>query len=316
MSSSTPLQPERVLFSQIDIEDQQYFFSPAQVLEDTEELKKSIERVGLLHPPILLRTDNSYYQVVTGHRRIKTAREATGKSSLNCLVLSPETSAIEALAVALEEKCSRRLTSVEQAIFLQKALQHLAQDEVAAEFLPVMGLAPNPYHIQNLLPLLELEEPLRYALHQGLLHELVARELVALSFTDRLALFEVIDLLQLSVGNQKKLTASCKELAKRNNSTIIAILSEPDIQDILNHPEANPPQKAANLMATLTAKRYPRLTEAEKSFQQFTDSLKLPKNATLSHAPAFEKDTVTLSISFKNQEELLKSWHFIASGLK
>ena len=86
--------------------------------------------------------------------------------------------------------------------------------------------------------------------------------------------------------------------------------------DILNHPEANPPQKAANLMATLTAKRYPRLTEAEKNFQQFTDSLRLPKNATLSHAPAFEKDTVTLTISFKNQEDLLKSWQFIASALK
>lgn len=317
MSKPVRLHSERVLFSQIDFEDLHYLFSPPRVLTDLDGLTQSIERVGLLRPPILIKKQNGYYQIVSGHRRLRAAHDATAESSLLCLILPPDTPVVSALAVALEDACAcRPLTIMEQALFLQKALLHLDDNAVCEKFLPVLGLTPNRYHIKNSLPLLQLEEPLAYALHQGFLNESVARELITLSFTDRLALFEVIELLQLSVNNQKKLTVACKELARRDNSSIIAILSGEDIQNILNHPDANPPQKASHLMTTLTAKRYPRLSEAEKDFQQFADSLNLPQNATVNHAPSFEKDTVTLSISFTNRQELLDKWPSIEARLK
>jgi len=317
MPKPAQLQPERVLFSQIDFEDHQYLFAPPQVLSDIDDLMSSIGRVGLLHPPILLKKENTYYQIVTGHRRLRAAEQATDKSSPTCLLLPSKTSAAETFAVALEDGCaSRPMTVMEQAIFLQKALAHLDEEEVVERFLPVMGLEPSRYHVQNLLPLAQLEEPLAYALHQGALNESVARELVALPFTDRLALFETIDLLQLSFSNQKKLTAACRELARRDNSSILAILSAPDIQSILNHQDANPPQKTSNLMAALTAKRYPRLTEAEDAFRRFADSLKLPQNATISHAPAFEKDTITIAVSFKDKDDLLTKWEAVKSAMK
>ncbi len=317
MPKPAQLQTERILFSQIDFEDHQYLFAPPQVLLDIDDLTSSIERVGLLHPPILLKKEDTYYQIITGHSRLRAAEKCSNKSSVTCLLPPPDVSATDSFAIALEEICSSRpMTVIEQAIFLQKALENIDEKEVVAKFLPVMGLEPSRYHIKNLLPLLQLEEPLAYALHRGFLSELVARELVALPFTDRLALFETIDLLQLSFSNQKKLTAACRELARRDNSSIIAVLSSPDIESILNHQEANPPQKTSNLMAVLTAKRYPRLTEAEDAFRRFTDSLKLPQNVAISHAPAFEKDTLTLTVSFKDKDTLIRKWEAIKSAME
>lgn len=224
---------------------------------------------------------------------------------------------MDALSIAIEDTLlNRTLTVMEKAIFFQKALQHSSEQEIAEKFLPTMGLSPSIYHIQNLLPLLKLEEPLAISLHQGFLNEAVARALVTMPFTDRMVLFEFMELLHLSISNQKKLTDICRELAKRDNTTIFAILAAPEIQEIINHPEANPPQKAANLLALLTRKRLPRLTEAEEKFRKFQNSLNLPKNVELSHAQSFERDAVTVSITFYNQEELQEIWPGIDSALK
>lgn len=310
------LQTSKVLFAHIDLEDTDFRISPEPSHAIPEDLKDSIARVGLLHPPVL-RKQNNNSQLVCGHRRLRAAHEVLAQTSYNCLVLPEDISEMEALSVALEDTLlNRPLSPMEQAIFFQKVLRHINEQEAAEKFLPLMGSSPSPYHIQNLLPLLKLEEPLAIALHQGFLNEAVARALVPMPFTDRMVLFEFIELLQLSISNQKKLTDTCQELAKRDNTTIFAILAAPEIQEIINHPEANPPQKAANLMALLTEKRSPRLTEAEKNFRKFQNSLNLPKNTALSHAQSFEKDTVTVSITFKDMEELQGKWPAIDSALE
>jgi len=136
----------------------------------------------------------------------------------------------------------------------------------------------------------------------------VALELGKLDFGDRMALFEVINLLHLSVGNQKKLTISSRELAVRTNSSIRQVLSDPEAEAVLNHPEANLPQKAANLMAWINKKRFPRLSEAEQEFRRFTGKLQLPKGVDLSPAPSFEKDELTLTITIQDQDKLQKLW--------
>jgi ParB-like chromosome segregation protein Spo0J len=282
-----------VNLQQINFQDFTNSLTPEETREPGAELLESVARTGILHPPILRDQGLTTLQIVSGRKRLLAARQILHSTSTICLVLPAETAPMEALAINLEDTLLRGdISLVEQAIFFQKILAHLDEKEAARRFLPILGLEPHSHHLHSLVKLLGLEEHLLSALHAGRLHEGVARDLLALNFTDRLSLFEVMEILNLSVSNQKKITATCRELAARHRTSIMALLCRPEIREILDPRETNIPQKTARLMQWLTELRCPRLVEAEREFRVFAGTLKLPNGATLSHSPSFEQDQV------------------------
>lgn len=302
------MQTRRILFNQIDFDDDSFILAPPGEASISAKLKESIKRTGILHPPIVREKIEDCFQIVSGRKRLHAAKES-GRACCDCLVMTASTTILDGLAIALEEmSLNGKINPIEQAILFRKVLQETNVNEAAKQFLPRLGFPPRPNLIKRFIALLDLEEPLIVAVHQGELDEKVALELGKLDFGDRMALFEVIHLLHLSVGNQKKLTISSRELAVRTNSSIRQVLSDPEAETILNHPEANLPQKAANLMAWINKKRFPRLSEAEQEFRRFTGKLQLPKGVSLSHSPSFEKDELTLSITIEDQEKLQELW--------
>ena len=305
-----------VNFQHLNFQDFSNSLTPEEAREPSAELLASVARAGILHPPIIRELGGNRLEIVTGRRRLLAAQQTLHNISAICLVLPAETLPTEALAINLEDTLLRGdITVVEQAIFFQKILDHLDENEAARRFLPALGLEPHRHHLHNLLQLLGLEEHLLGAVHTGRLHEGVARELLALNFTDRLSLYEVIEILSLSVGNQKKITACCRELATRHNTSVMALLCRPEVREILDPRETNIPQKTARLMQWLTDQRFPSLVAAEQEFRTFAAALKLPGALTLSHSPSFEQDQVHLSIPFANREELRRVWPLIAEAL-
>lgn len=303
----------RVNISHIDFSDDSFSLVPPFITRQVPAaLVASVSRCGILHPPVVREKSASSFTIVAGRQRLLAAIEAFGATSCDCHKLTEKTEAIDVLAICLEEALlSGPLTPVERAVFFNKALALAEEQEVAARFLPLLGLTPSPYHLQRDLKLLDLEEPLVIAIHQGMLDDKVAFELGKLSFSDRLALFEVISTLQLSVGNQKKLAVSCRELAERHQTTISALLHSQAVDDIINHTEANAPQKTAKLMRWLGCERFPRLSQAEKEFQHFIAGLALPDQARLEHSLSFEKDELIFTLSCANRQEFLAIWQKI-----
>lgn len=303
------LRPSLVNLQQINFQDTRFSLSPEEAPTPAPNLLRSIKRTGILHPPILKEEETALFTIVTGRRRLLAAQEVLKIISATCLVIPKKTEEREILAISLEDTLLRgNMTPIEQAIFFDKILAHMDETEAATLFLPALDLEPHPRNLARLLDLLKLEEHLQLAVHNGLLHEGVARDLVRCSFTDRMSLFEVIEMLHLSVSNQKKLAAACHELAIRHNTSTMALLGDTAVREILTHPEANPPQKAANLMQWLASRLSPRLAEAEKEFRRFSAGLQLPRGSKVEHALSFERDTVTLTLPFKNQEALQKVW--------
>jgi ParB family chromosome partitioning protein len=301
----------------LNFQDLRNSLTPEEAREPSGALLESVARTGILHPPILREQGRTMLEIVTGRRRLMAAQQSQQCISAICLVLPTETPPAETLAINLEDTILRGdITVVEQAIFIQKILAHLEEDEAARRFLPALGLEPHRHHLHSLVQLLGLEEHLLGALHAGRLHEGVARELLALNFTDRLSLYEVMEILSLSVGNQKKITAACRELAARHNTSIMALLCRPEVREILDPRETNIPQKTARLMQWLTEQRFPRLAEAKEEFRRFAAALRLPGAVALSHSPSFEQDQVQLSIPFANREELRRLWPLIADALQ
>jgi ParB-like chromosome segregation protein Spo0J len=302
---------KNITLLQVDFNDFSYSINPKPDNEADETLKRSIERYGLLHPPLVMETVSGPYVIISGRKRLNVLRSLNREETC-CLVIPPGFPENELFQMLLEEaQLVRQLTLAEKAIFLQKLAPLVAEEQIIREFLPRLGLAPDLFALKQILKLLDLENPILLGLYRGEVAEAIAPDLVSLSVMDRSILFEIIIALKLSFSNQKKLLHICRELADRENISIAALLDNSEVQAILHHQDANPPQKIKKLMIWLSERYRPRFTAAEKDFSHFITAIRLPKNVSVTHTPFFEDDAVTLAITFRNRKSLQNAWEKI-----
>ncbi|MEN8134965.1 MAG: ParB/Srx family N-terminal domain-containing protein [Thermodesulfobacteriota bacterium] len=306
---------QKIPQNQIDLEDLTFNLAPVGREEISAQLRDSVSRCGIIHPPLLTPKDHGKFTIVAGRQRLIAARQVLATDFCDCLILPTATPPTILLTVALQDiLCSRPASPLEKAICWQKAVGFLGQDIAEEEFGPQLELTRqlNPARLEKILT---LADKMQESLHQGTLDLKTTFKLLDLDQADRDTLFKIIKQLRLSSSNQRKLVDYCLELFRRQNRQIAALLSEPECLEIINHLEANPPQKTAMLMNWLTGQCYPRLTEAEKEFRSFVGQLKLPKGVTLEHTPSFEKDTLKMTIDFKNQRQLTEKWPLIRRAI-
>ena len=312
--NSFPVKP--IPFKLIDREDHTFSLLPFDE-PPGPALTRHVARIGLLHPPLLKEQTAGAFQIVAGRKRLRIVGELLKRPSCDCLIVPADFDPLSTLALALDEALlSGPPSPLAKAVFFKKALRLCPPEEAARRFLPPLGLSPHPFHLQQIVALTTLEQPLALALHAGTLDEKAAAGMTGLSFRDRLALFDLIDTLKLSVSNQRKIVALCQDLAKRHDTSIHAILSDPELKAIIDHPEANLPQQSAQVMRTLGRRQAPRLAAAEKDFSELSNRLNLPRGVSLSHSPAFEKDELTLTATFANETALTKTWPELAALLR
>ncbi len=298
---------QKIPLAKIDMADRFFSLSPTPENQLPDQLRASIESYGIIHPPLLLQTDRSYI-VVTGRQRLIAAADVLEQDYCDCLVLPPETTPAMALALALEEiQTSRHTSPVEQAKCWQKAVELLGEEKAKVEFgcrLEITGkLSPS-----GPAKLLDLGDELLTALHAGDLKLKIASRLIDIDQEGITELFSIITLLRLSHSNQRKLIDQCRELSKRHNRTIIEILAAPECREIIKEPLANPPQSTAMLMNWLSSQCHPRLSEAENDHRSFIKRMDLPTGVSIAHAQSFEKDTLKMSIEFKDRQDLEEKW--------
>lgn len=306
---------QKIYLNQIDLEDLTFNLTPVDREEISAQLRDTTSRCGILNPPLLITTENGRFAIVAGRQRLMAARQILADNFCNCLVLPGDTPSAVLLTIALHDiLLSRPASPLEKAICWQKAVGFLGRDRATEEFSPQLDLTRQltPARLEKILT---FNDEMQAALHHGSLELKTALKLIELDTTDRHALFQIIKQLRLSSSNQKKLLEHCLELHHRQNRLIGAILAEPDCLEIINHPEANPPQKTAMLMNWLTSLCYPRLTEASKAFRSFVGKLQLPKGVSLEHTPSFEKDNMQMTIDFKDQLQLAEKWPIIRQAL-
>ncbi len=277
------------------------------------EFLLSIKHFGLLHPPIVMK-DHQGYQLVCGRKRIRALQIINEQRDVLCRVIAPAET-VEILAIILEEqRLSGPLTAIMTARFL-KLFDSLVPRESRDEVMAQLNIAPYRT-LQRFLPLLTLEQQIRDAIHSEAVSERTGLTLCSIVPGDRIFLCNLFLALGLNKNKQKRLIDLCQVLTARQGGTI-KDLFHGDFSDFLpeNLP-ANTPQAAASLMKTLHEASHPLSCTAEKRFHEQEKGLRLPANCTLSHSPSFEKDTVTLSINFKNFDQMSRAWKTIKNQLE
>jgi hypothetical protein len=301
--------------SRIDPDDLTFCLAPVGREEISAQLHDSVARCGLVPPPLLTSRDDGRHIIVAGRPRLLAFRRLPGADPCGCLVLPATTPPAILLTLALQDIMLRRpATPVEKAICWQKAVGCLGKEGAAREFGPQLELSRQltPARLEKIV---NLDLKMQEALQASHLELKTAFKLMDLDRADGIALFAIIAQLRLSSSNQRKIIDHCLALHHRRHRPIAALLAEPECLEIINHPEANPPQKTAMLMSWLTGQCYPRLTEAEKEFRGFAGKLQLPKGITIDHSPSFERDSLTLTIDFKDQAHLTEKWPAIRRAM-
>jgi ParB-like chromosome segregation protein Spo0J len=306
---------QEILPSRIDLDDLAFCLAPVGREKISAQLRDSVARCGLIPPPLLTSRDDGKFTVVAGHARLRAFQLIPGAKLGGCLVLPATTPPAILLTLALQDILLRRpATLLEKAICWQKAVDCMGKERAAREFGPQLELTRQltPARLEKIAT---LDPKMQEALQAGRLEPKTLFKLMDLDRPDGDILFATIEHLRPSSSNQRKLIEHCLELHHRRKQRIAALLAEPECLAIINHPEANPPQKTAMLMSWLTGQCFPRLTEAEKEFRSFVGKLQLPKWATIEHTPSFEQDSLKLTIDFTDQARLAEKWPTIRQAV-
>lgn len=268
------------------------------------QTRESIERFGLLYMPLILPVGDGGYECITGRRSYRFLQAIGHITEIPCRVLAEDLSTVQLLGLFYEEHASRKpLTEIELAHYLRLCRLKLDADDQRTLF-ATLNLPVKAHALNRVLALLSLESPVQEALMTGVIAENIARELLRLSALDRTVVFSLFLQLNIGGGKQKRLLTLLRDLAGREGISLKEYIEGEPFQAILNHPEMNIPQKSQSLLQLLQHNHTPSLSEAESRFTGWKKGLALPDNCTVSHSPAFEQDSVTLSVTFTSRVQL------------
>ncbi|TKB28102.1 hypothetical protein FCL47_01015 [Desulfopila sp. IMCC35006] len=273
-----------------------------------EELHASLASCGILHPPLVIADSTRTFAVVSGVRRIEFIRQFSPLSQVNCLVIdknAPHNFILDLLLV--EQNSAGPLSLAEKARFIEIACRLSVPEEVMRDFQKKLQLKGGRSTIPNLLKILDQDESIIQDIHAGRIQDRMVTELLSLPKNgDRLAMALLFRNLRMGDGQQRKFFNLIRDIACREGVSISAFLQKSDVVEILEHTMMNIPQKIQHLGNMLQHAVAPTSALAEEAFALQIKGLQLPSSYTVSHSPFFEKDDVTLSITFKNLADCIR----------
>jgi hypothetical protein len=110
--------------------------------------------------------------------------------------------------------------------------------------------------------------------------------------------------LKLSLNKQKQTIVLLKEIAVRENISVMELLKKCGFSDILKDKDIDRTQKAQKIKTHLKQMRFPEITKAEIKREQNIKELNLGPNINFIPPANFEGLIYMLNIKFKNIDEL------------
>lgn len=286
----------------LDLEDGPYCMSTG---EAPEALKTSMDRVGLVNPPLVCRGAQGRWDVVTGFRRLRGLL-ALGRESARCRDLPGALrSPLDLLLLALHDNlASRPLNEVEKAMALSRLSGFVDREALRAGYMPLLGLSPRDALLASYLALEQAEPSVRSAVAGGGLGMRAFQALQTWRDEDRNAAVQCIQNLKINMNKQIQFIDILMDIMMIENRSAQEILGSPPFRTVLDQGEDNPPQGAARLLGLLRRRRFPAVSAAEQAFQGRVEGLGLSRNVRVIPPPGFEGPVFRLEIAFRSGREL------------
>ena len=289
---------------EMDWEDQS--FALAWASEDARRnLFASLDRAGVLSPPVLWAKEPSRFVIVDGFKRLEWLK-ARRTGEVECLTHPEKTSRRELLLARIETRlCESSFNAAEKAIILYKLSEVVPEEVISRAYLPALSISGKPHAIDRWRRLAVSGTSLLAALASGTIYERAALDLADWGepCAEAAALTLLLEL-RCSASIQVEILDRIYEIAARDGCCRAEVLERSEIAGVLDAPDLHHRQKTQVIRDLLDGWRFPRLKAREAEFRFNLQKVPLPKNATLSPPPGFEGNRWQLEIGFSGPDEL------------
>jgi hypothetical protein len=286
----------------VDLEDDTFRIS---LSDDLRGLKDSIEKVGIIHPPILQETSQNHYRIICGFKRVACFREL-GYHRIIAAVLPEGVSESDVFLLSLHENLfQRNLNPVEIAIVISKLRRYFSPLEIERQFLPLLGMGKSSSLLGMYESIMELEEEIKRGLVTGVVSKEAAPLLLRFESRERISLYHLIARLQLSKSKQVEVIENLSIIRERDRVSLDTVLTSEEVEEILSDRRMGLVNQGDRIRDYLRRLRYPQLTKADEDFMKKKNSLGL-KGIALIPPAYFEGDEFRISFSFSSVREFNK----------
>ncbi|MFW6286555.1 MAG: ParB/RepB/Spo0J family partition protein [Candidatus Sumerlaeota bacterium] len=298
---------ETIAIERIALEDRAFFLR-SSLEECPADLCASIERIGLVTPPILRKVGDEQYRIVNGFARIGVFKKL-GAAGLLCRVAPVSVADSELLLAAIETNMHERsLNRVEQALAAEKALEQWPESEVIETVLPLLGRKRARPVLARLLQIAALPPFLSEALARGDIPEKAVMELDTLSTAEQELAGRCMMEMRLSSGACRDFAKLVSEICGRDKISLGQLL-----ENVACDPQA---MNGSEIIESLRALRNPILTDIRRDYEGALDTIDLPHGARFTPPPDFEGERCRLTIDADDAETFRETVRVLHERLK
>ncbi len=302
---------ETISLEQIESEDRAFAISP--VWFPLGHLVSAVKQVGIVSPLHLQRTEAGRLRIVMGFRRFRAA-QVVGLGEVPCLLREDESQQLF-LEGILDNAATRSLHELEKAWILLKLRRQFVLDEsvLIQDYLPLLELRPDRFHLRHYLALAGLPDPIQRAVYEYLDGEVAVK--VARWQLDEQELFLAVSSgHRLGRNKQKLLFGLLDDLRMQEPSSIgdtpgigplQVFWQREGLEKIARDEQMAPPERFERIVRRLRELRYPTLSQHEERYSQLKKGLKLPPEIQLQLPPFFEGERISVSFSSRTPGEFL-----------
>ncbi|MFH2093941.1 MAG: ParB N-terminal domain-containing protein [Pseudomonadota bacterium] len=284
----------------IDLKDERYKICLLE--EDVTSLALSIQKIGLIYPP-MVRLVNKQYVILSGFNRVK-AFILNNVQKINVLKINPDLSDLQCLLRSITLiVCQRQLSQSELIRSVQLLNTHLTVQEIFQHSSWLFKQILNIHFIEQLLAIGKLPDPARVLIESNQLTLKAAQRLLFFDKNDIQVFLSIFEQINASSSKQLDIILYLKEIAARDKINIKTACERMKLDLILTDEKTDSVVKLQQLRTCLFENRFPSLSCLKAQVKQTISSLKLGPGIVFAPPENFESQQYTISFTAKNFEE-------------
>ncbi|NLD36537.1 MAG: ParB N-terminal domain-containing protein [Desulfatiglans sp.] len=272
---------------------------------DNSKLVKSIDTIGLINHPCIIKSKNQPIEVITGYRRILALKELNVKEVFCFDLTDSGLTSYQILMFALHDNLyTRELNTVEKSMVIRMLHELVKDSNLICEVCSLIKVNKKDYPV--FLKINMLDDSIKQYISNDILNIKIIESLIRMDKEDILLISNLVNKLKLSYSYQLQFIDYTSDISRIKKSPISILLNDENIQEVLRDEKKNIPQKAKEFMDYLRLMRNPNISRYKDIFEKKVKDLQLPENVRIQNPQFFESKGYRMEIDFNNGEELKK----------
>lgn len=300
ISSDYSTRYQAISLGDIDAEDLTFRITTCSEIED---LTGSIQKIGLIQPPVLAANPDGY-TIACGFRRIAACRRL-GWIRITARILEKNVDSFNTAIFSIADNALQRPLNLVETSRALKLLDDFGPDsQKRKEAAEALGLPISPSLAPEVKKVCRLPLPIQEGILSDTINLTMALELGELDSLTAEGLVLFFHRLKVGLNKQRELLELLKEIAEREEIAIQQLLTEKPLQEILDNAETDRAVKRHKVRSLLRQRRFPAITRAETEYRKWAKQLKLGNNINLIPPRDFEGNTFSMNLRFNNRQDL------------